>query len=271
MAKMNAFIHEMEAEVALGDTIARPAFLDDAGGLQQFDKVAANPMWNQKFPPATFEQDAYGRFLQGVPPGSSGDWGWIQHMYSSLREGGLGVVVLDTGAFSRGSSTSGRNKERDVRRRFVEEDRIEAVILLPENLFYNTTSAGIILVFRRGSRPHSGEILIVNASRRFSKGKPKNYLTDKDIAEIGDGVRGWSGREQFAAVIKTSEAITNDYNLSPTRYVATDRHEEVMPLEEAMVLLAEAEEERAVADSFLNEQLSRLGLTGWREQDQEDG
>jgi type I restriction enzyme M protein len=185
-------------------------------------------------------------------------------MYSSLREGGLGAVVLDTGAVSRGSGTSGRNKERDIRKRFIDEDRIEAVILLPENLFYNTTAAGIVLVFRRGPRPHAGEILLVNASRRFAKGKPKNYLTDEGIAGISDAVRGWEAKEQFASVIRTSAAIANDYNLSPSRYVTTDGQEEVVPLEEAIVLLATAEEERVAADHQLEKELSRLGIEGWR-------
>jgi len=264
MAKMNAFIHEMEAEVALGDTMARPAFLDEAGGLGQFDKVTANPMWNQKFPPATFEQDAYGRFGLGVPPGASADWGWIQHLYASLREGGLGAVVLDTGAVSRGSGASSHNKERDIRKQFIDEDCIEAVILLPENLFYNTTAAGIILVFRRGPRPHAGETLLVNASRRFAKGKPKNYLNDQNIEEISDVVRGWQPKDQFATIIKTADAITNDYNLSPSRYVTPDGQEEVLPLEEALVLLATAEEERVAADHQLEKELSRLGIEGWR-------
>jgi len=264
MARMNAFLHEMEAEIALGDTMARPAFLDQAGGLLQFDKVTANPMWNQKFPPATYEQDAYGRFGLGAPPASSADWGWVQHMYSSLREGGLGAVVLDTGAVSRGSGAAGRNKDRDIRKRFIEEDRIEAVILMPENLFYNTTAPGIIMMFRRGRRPHTGEILLVNASRRFSKGRPKNLLTDEVIAEIAEAVHSWQPKEKFVAVVQTSTVIANDFNLSASRYVATDGQEEAMPLDEALVLLREAEEEREVADKELDRQLKGLGLQGWR-------
>jgi type I restriction enzyme M protein len=264
MAKMNSFIHEMEAEIMLGDTMVRPAFLDQAGGLRQFDKVTANPMWNQKFPPATFEQDAYGRFALGLPPGSSADWGWIQHMYSSLRDGGLGAVVLDTGAVSRGSGTSGRNRERDIRRSFIDEDRIEAAILLPENLFYNTPAAGVILVFRSGRRTHSGEILVINASKRFAKGKPKNYLTDNAITEVANAVHDWQGSEQFASIVPTAEVVVNDYNVSPSRYVTTDSEEEPLPLEEALDLLAKAEEERQAADDELEQSLEGLGLRGWR-------
>ncbi len=87
MAKMNAFIHEMKGEVALGDTMSRPAFVED-GRLKRFDLVAANPMWNQKFSSEVYEHDPYERFSRGAPPSSSADWGWVQHLTSSLNEGG---------------------------------------------------------------------------------------------------------------------------------------------------------------------------------------
>ncbi len=82
------------------------------------------------------------------------------------------AVVLDTGAVSRGSGNQGSNRERDIRRAFVEQGLIEAVLLLPENLFYNTTAPGIILVLNK-ARPHNGQIMLINASREFSKGAPR--------------------------------------------------------------------------------------------------
>jgi type I restriction-modification system DNA methylase subunit len=81
----------------------------------------------------------------GTPPTSSADWGWVQHMAASLSDHGKMAVVLDTGAVSRGSGNQGSNRERDIRKVFVERDLVEAVVLLPENLFYNTTAPGIIL------------------------------------------------------------------------------------------------------------------------------
>ena len=155
MARMNAFLHDMEAEIALGDTMNRPAFTEGDGRLRQFDLVTANPMWNQKFTAATYENDPHERFKRGVPPSSSADWGWIQHMAASLKDGGRMAVVLDTGAVSRGSGNQGSNKERDIRKAFVEADLVEAVVLLPENLFYNTTAPGIILVLNTRKR-HKG-------------------------------------------------------------------------------------------------------------------
>ena len=145
MAKMNVFINKMESNIALGDSMNKPSFTTGDGALKTFDVVVANPMWNQDiFKQATYENDAFNRFAYGYPPNSTADWGWIQHMYKSLNEKGRMAVVLDTGAVSRGSGNEGSNRERDVRKVFVENDFVETVILLPDNLFYNTTSAGII-------------------------------------------------------------------------------------------------------------------------------
>ena len=88
MTRMNTFIHDMGVEIVLGDTMNRPGFQNPDSTLQQFHKVTANPMWNQDFPVSTYEHDLYGRFDFGYPPGSSADWGWVQHMYASLKDGG---------------------------------------------------------------------------------------------------------------------------------------------------------------------------------------
>lgn len=263
IARMNAVIHDMEADIRLGDTMRQPAFKDPAGRLQTFDLVVANPMWNQKFPAELYENDPYDRFRYGAPPSSSADWGWLQHMLASLKEGGRMAVVLDTGAVSRGSGNQGSNRERDIRKAFVERDLIEAVILLPENLFYNTTAPGVIIVVNRQKR-HPGEILLINASQQFAKGRPKNYLTEEHIKTIANLYHNWEAREGLSAIITKDEAARNDYNLSPSRYVSVNGSEETLPLEEALVRLEEAEEERAQAEENLREVLRVLLSLGWR-------
>jgi type I restriction enzyme M protein len=266
IARMNAVIHDMEADVRPGDTMRRPTFTDAEGRLRRFDMVTANPMWNQDFPTNVYEHDPYDRFRYGTPPASSADWGWLQHMHASLRDGGRMTVVLDTGAVSRGSGNQGSNRERDIRRAFVDGDLIEAVVLLSENLFYNTTAPGIIMVMSKAKR-HPGQILLINASTLFSKGRPKNFLADEHIARIADAYHTWQPQDRLAAVITKDEAARNDYNLSPSRYVSTGAQEEVLPLEEAVVLLREAEEERAQADRELDRVLKMLGLGGLRAED----
>lgn len=74
MARMNAIIHDLEADIQIGDTMRQPAFRDPSGRLQTFDLVVANPMWNQKFSQDLYENDPFERFPYGVPPSSSADW-----------------------------------------------------------------------------------------------------------------------------------------------------------------------------------------------------
>jgi type I restriction enzyme M protein len=260
MARMNAFIYDMEADIAIGDTMNRPAFTYPDGSLRRFDKVTANPMWNQSsFSLTTYEQDTYGRFDHGIPPASSADWGWIQHMFASLNDSGKMAMVIDNGAVARGSGNQGSNRERDTRKAFVEHDYIEAVILLPENLFYNTIAAGIILVINK-VKPHPNEVMLINASKEFLKGRPKNYLGEENVKRIADTYLSWQEVEGLSKVIRDDEAVHNDYNISPSRYVASNDKEASLPLDEAIVLLSEAEEERRVADKELKELLSKLGV-----------
>lgn len=260
ISRMNAVIHDMEAEIALGDTMGNPRFTEH-GTLRRFDLVAANPMWNQDFPVSTYENDPYGRFDYGIAPASTADWGWVQHMLRSLNDTGRIAVVLDTGAVSRGSGSKGTNRERDIRKAFVEADLVEAVILLPENLFYNTSAPGIVMIVTKAKR-HPGEILLINASKQFEKGRPKNHLTEDHVALIAAAYETWESQEALAEVIAKDEVERNDYNLSPSRYVQVDGAEEVLQLEDAVVLLKEAEEERATADQQLNVVLRSLGLDG---------
>jgi len=238
----------------------RPAFLT-AGALQKFDLVTANPMWNQDFSQSVYENDPYNRFAFGYPPSNSADWGWIQHMFSSLKEKGKMAVVLDTGAVSRGSGNVGRNRERDIRKEFVDRDLVEAVLLLPENLFYNTTAPGIILVINR-SKPieRRGQIMLINASKLFKKGRPKNYLPQESIETIYDLYLKWREEEGISRIIMKEEAAKNDYNLSPSRYVAQNGVDDTLPLEDAVVQLQEAEEEREKADEGLKGILKEMGV-----------
>jgi type I restriction enzyme M protein len=255
---MNTFIYDIESEITLGDTMSHPR-TDDDGGLPRFDLVAANPMWNQDFAQAVYEADAYERFSYGVPPSSTADWGWVQHMVRSLADTGRMAVVLDTGAVSRGSGSTGTNRERDIRKALVEADLVEAVVLLPENLFYNTPSPGIVMLFNRAT-PHPGEILLINASKQFEKGRPKNFLADEHTEAVATALDSWEDRDGLSAVVSLDEAARNDFNLSPSRYVSVDGDMETLPLEDVIVLLHEAEEERAEADRGLREVLSTLGL-----------
>ena len=226
VAHMNAIIHDMDVRIERGDTMINPKFKDAAGRISGHDIVVANPMWNQDFNQDTFENDPFDRFRAsgGVTTGK-GDWAWLQHTLACLNERGRAVVVLDTGAVTRGSGSKNEDRERNIRRWFVERDLIDGVVLLPDNLFYNTSAAGIIVVLsKRKPEARKGKIVLVNASRRVGKGRPKNYVPEEDIRLIAAAFLKGEAVDGEVAVITREQAAETDYNLSPSRWVgqATD-------------------------------------------------
>ena len=226
VAHMNAIIHDMDVRIERGDTMINPKFKDAAGRISGHDIVVANPMWNQDFDQYTFENDPFDRFRAsgGVTTGK-GDWAWLQHTLACLNERGRAAVVLDTGAVTRGSGSKNEDRERNIRRWFVERDLIDGVVLLPDNLFYNTSAAGIIVVLsKRKPEARRGKIVLVNASRRVGKGRPKNYVPEEDIRPIAAAFLKGEAVDGEVGVITREQAAEADYNLSPSRWVgqATD-------------------------------------------------
>ena len=221
VARMNAIIHDMEAEIQRGDTMINPKFRTPDSKIRTFDVVVANPMWNQPFDPELFANDPFDRFrTQGGITTSKGDWAWLQHTLACLNERGRAAVVLDTGAMTRGSGSKHEDRERNIRRWFVDNDLIDGVILLPDNLFYNTSAAGVIVVLsKRKSVERKDKIVLVNASARVKKGRPKNYIPEDDIRPLAAAfVKGEPGEGEIA-VISREQAVEADYNLSPSRWV----------------------------------------------------
>ncbi len=256
MANMNMIIHDMEGEIEIGDTFNNPKFRD-GGRLKTFDRVVANPMWNQDwFTEKDYDADELGRFPAGFPGKQSADWGWVQHIWASLNDTGRAAIVLDTGAASRGSGNANRNREKEVRKWFVEQDLIEGVIYLPENLFYNTSAPGIILVLNKAKpEERKGKMLLINASRSFEKGDPKNYIPDDEIEHIARLFLEWREEERFSRIVSCEEIARTDYNISPSRHIHVAEEEEYRPigeiLEELEILEAEAEETNRKLKSIL--------------------
>ena len=176
MANMNMIIHDMEGEIEIGDTFKNPKFRK-GNRLRTFDRVVANPMWNQDwFTEEDYDADELDRFPpgRGLPRQISADWGWVQHILASLN---------DTGPRRRRARHRRRlprlgqcrhQQGKDVRQWFVEHDLIESVIYLPENLFYNTTAPGIVLFLNKAKpKERKGKVFLVNASQVFDKGRPQ--------------------------------------------------------------------------------------------------
>ncbi len=264
MANMNMIIHDMEGHIEIGDTFKNPKFRNKHGKLRTFDRVVANPMWNQDwFTEADYDSDELDRFPTGAgfPGKSSADWGWVQHIHASLNDKGRAAIVLDTGAASRGSGNAGTNKEKTVRQWFVDHDLIESVLYLPENLFYNTTAPGIVLFLNRAKpKEKQHRVLLVNASQIFEKGDPKNFIPEAGIQRIADTLIGWKEEEKLGRIVEHAELKKNDYNISPSRYIHTSDAETYRPIAEIVEELNTIEAEARETDKALAKILKQLGI-----------
>jgi type I restriction enzyme M protein len=260
IACMNKIIHDMEGEVVRGDSMRNPKFKDAENRVKKFDVVVANPMWNQPFDPDVYEKDPFERFEEhgGITAGKA-DWGWLQHTLATLKATGRAAVVLDTGAVTRGSGSKNEDKERNIRKWFVEHDLVEGVILLPDNLFYNTTAAGIIIVLRKSKpKDRRGKIVLVNASKEFRKGTPKNYLSDEAIKKIAEAFALGKATDGLCALISNEDAADNDFNLSPSRYLVTNGEQSTRRPAEIVAELTRLTGEAQEIDAELTQLLSKL-------------
>jgi type I restriction enzyme M protein len=221
VAQMNAIIHDMSVEIARGDTMINPKFKTADSKIRTYDIVVANPMWNQDFNPDIFADDPFDRFrTQGGVTTGKGDWAWLQNTVACLNERGRAAVVLDTGAVTRDSGSKNEDRERNIRKWFVDRDLVDGVILLPDNLFYNTTAAGVIVVLsKRKPAARKDRIVLLNATRRVAKGRPKNFIPEADIRPFAAAFLKGEPVEGEIAVITRQQAVDADYNLSPSRWV----------------------------------------------------
>lgn len=225
LAKMNMFLHgEDNHKIEWGDTIRNPKLLDQNGDLMLFDIVTANPPFSlDKWGHDTAENDKFDRFRRGVPPKTKGDYAFISHMIETLKPttGRMGVVVPH-GVLFRGSS------EGKIREKLINENLLDAVIGLPEKLFYGTGIPAAILIFKKQKSDDS--VLFIDASREFKSGKNQNNLTEENIAKIIATYRARESVDKYAYLATLQEVRDNDYNLNIPRYVDTFEEESEIDL-----------------------------------------
>ncbi|MDN5651400.1 MAG: type I restriction-modification system subunit M [Lactococcus lactis] len=220
LAKMNMFLHgEDNHKIEWGDTIRNPKLLDKNGDLMLFDIVTANPPFSlDKWGYEQAENDKFDRFRRGLPPKTKGDYAFISHMIETLKPvtGRMGVVVPH-GVLFRGSS------EGKIREKLINENLLDAVIGLPEKLFYGTGIPAAILIFKKQKSDDS--VLFIDASREFKSGKNQNNLSEDNIAKIIETYRARASVDKYAYLATLQEVKDNDYNLNIPRYVDTFEEE----------------------------------------------
>ncbi len=230
LAKMNMFLHgEDNHKIEWGDTIRNPKLLDADGNLKLFDIVVANPPFSlDKWGHGEAGHDKFSRFRRGVPPRTKGDYAFILHMIETLKpasrgkSGGRMGVVVPHGVLFRGSS------EGKIRTQLIEENLLDAVIGLPEKLFYGTGIPAAILIFRKQKDDKS--VLFIDASRGFKSGKNQNLLTQEDLDKIVSTYRKRVAVDKYSYLATLEEIQENDFNLNIPRYVDTFEEEDEIDL-----------------------------------------
>ncbi|EOF9223582.1 type I restriction-modification system subunit M [Klebsiella pneumoniae] len=230
LAKMNMFLHgEDNHKIEWGDTIRNPKLLDKNANLMLFDVVTANPPFSlEKWGLEDVSDDHFGRFRRGLPPKTKGDYAFILHMLETMKPktGRMGVVVPH-GVLFRGSS------EGKIRQKLIEENLLDAVIGLPEKLFFGTGIPAVILIFKKNKIDEN--VLFIDASHDFKSGKNQNQLTTNNIKDIVSIYRKRDEKDKYSSLASLQDIRDNDYNLNIQRYVDTFKEEEEIDLKAVLI------------------------------------
>jgi len=253
LARMNMFLHEMDnARIEWGDTINNPQ-LRESDSLMKFDVVVANPPFSlDKWGADEASADRYNRFHRGIPPKSKGDYAFITHMIETLNEHGRAGVVVPHGVLFRGSS------EGKIRKQFIDENLLKAVIGLPANLFFGTGIPAAILIFDKNKS--TNEVLFIDASAEYESGKNQNKLSEENIAKIFNTFKAWETKDKYSYVAKKEEIIENDYNLNIPRYVDTFEEEEPVDIAATQLEIASLKKELVGVENQMADYLNELGF-----------
>lgn len=256
ICKMNMLLHNAKgADIQKGDTIREPMHLE-GGVLKTFDKVLANPPFSlDNWGYNEAQADPYHRFPYGVPPKSYGDFAFVCHMVASLNNKGKLGTVIPHGVLFRGGA------EGNIRKGFLKDDLVEAVIGLPSNLFYGTgIPAALLIINKNKPQERKGKVLFIDASQGFVKDGNKNKLRDEDIEKIVKTYDAYEDVEKYAAVVDLKTIEENDYNLNISRYVDTTEEEEEVDIELVLQEIRELKTNIADTEEKLNVYLQELGF-----------
>jgi type I restriction enzyme M protein len=228
---MNLFLHGIEDfDIIRGDTLAHPAFTD-GDRLRRFDVVLANPPYSIKsWDRGAWSADPWGRNRYGTPPQGRADYAFWQHILASLnRKSGRCAVLFPHGVLF-------RDEEREMRRKIVADDVVEAVIGLGPNLFYNSPMEACILVCR-SQKPaeRAGKVLLIDAVNEVTRERAQSFLTADHIARIVGAYRNFANERGYAAIATLDEIAKNDGNLSISLYVQRPNCEQEHDLDAAII------------------------------------
>jgi type I restriction enzyme M protein len=258
LCKMNLVVHGItEFEIKDGDTLNDPKLVK-GGKLETYDRVLANFPFSENWDSTNAAKDPYGRFEFGIPPEKDkADFAFIQHMYASLNETGQAAIVASQGVLFRGS------EEQKIREGLISKDRIEAIIALPEKIFFGTPIPGCILILNnKKPKNRKDKILFIYAAgeKDYEKNSKRNLLRDKDIKKIVDAFEKYEDADRYCHVADLEELKENEYNLNVPRYVDISEPEEIIDIQKTIDELKKLDKERGKLECKVNADLKELGF-----------
>lgn len=253
LARMNMLMHGVrydKFDIKNDDTLEHPMHFD-----KRFDAVVANPPFSANWSASDLHLNDerfadYGK----LAPKTKADFAFVLHMVHQLNETGTLAVVVPHGILFRGAA------EGHIRKHLIEnKNYLDAVIGLPAGIFFGTSIPTSILVFKK-TRKHADNVLFIDASNHFEKGKAQNHLREEDVTRIVEAYSKRESVEKFSHVAKMSEIAENDYNLNIPRYVDTFEEEEAIGLDAVATDLTELETKMHSVDADIADFCSQLNI-----------
>ena len=130
---------------------------------------------------------------------------------------------------------------------------------LPENLFVNTCTGIIIVLNRTKPSDRQDKFFLINASQKYAKGDPKNYIPEDSIIHIADTFKEWREEDKFSRIIEKADIVKNDYNISPSRYIYTGEAEEYRPIEDILNELELLEQSMDTINQQIRNVIKKVG------------
>lgn len=265
LCRINMFLHDVgydKFSIACEDTLINPS--EEHYDEEPFELIVSNPPYSIKWEgddnPLLINDP---RFAPAgvLAPKSKADLAFIMHSLSWLATNGTAAIVCFPGIMYRGGS------ERTIRQYLIDNNFVDAIILLPENLFYGTTIATCIMVLKKGK--HNNSVLFINASNEYAKEKNNNRLTDKNIKRIVDVFTSGKEVEFFSRSVEYEEIKKQGYDLSVTTYVEEKDTREKVDIDELEDEIKEITDREKKLREAINKIISNhrdVGLRGLMEE-----
>ena len=258
LARMNMLLHgvkDSEFEIFHGDTLTNEwDWLRETNPakMPKFDAVVANPPFSYRWEPTEALGDDARFKNYGLAPKSAADLAFLLHGFQFLKQDGVMAIILPHGVLFRSGA------EARIRTKLLKDGHIDTVIGLPANLFFSTGIPVCILVLKKCKKPD--DVLFINASEEYEKGKRQNLLLPEHIDKIIDTYQHRREEVRYARRVGMDEIAKHDFNLNISRYVSTSEAEDEVDLKAVHQELVLVDQKIKVTTAKHNEFLKELGL-----------